>query len=284
MKSKQRERQTPGTHRARAGTRWTADRGTSLLEISIAAAVLIIVVGGTYATVLRASDSWGAVVKTTDVQHTGRETMLRLTEEIKRGANVKIDASNAHADVVSFQVPLALSGAEVVWGATKTHLITGQKLVKPGWWIQYRVVNRRLKDGSFDRMLVRRVLDGYGYPVGGDERIADHVDVARLGKKGFTVVRTGDLYSIRLRLLKVEGRGTNEDLVEVDYTRLKGATKIQLASTIQTRNWSADDGFVATPDCHFTAKDFFERPYEYPSPGDDLVRTDNDDYVANSQY
>jgi len=255
----------------------------TLVEVAIASTVLIVLLAGTYATVLRASDSWGSVVTTTGIQHEVRETMLRITEEMKRCANLKIGTANLHADVVSFQIPLAIVDGQVVWGASKTHLTTGKLIVKPGWWVQYRVVNRRRLDGTLDRILVRRVLDGHGRPVGGDERIAEHVDIVRHEKKGFSVTRNGNLYSIGLRVLKIDGRGTNLDLAGTDYSKLKGVNKIQLRSTILTRNWSTDTGFVTTPDCSFTADDFFNRPDETPSLDDDLIRTESDNDVIGSQ-
>jgi hypothetical protein len=259
------------------------NRGVTLVELAIASTVLIVLLAGTYATVLRASDSWGSVVTTTGIQHEVRETMRRITEEMKRGANLKIDASNPHADVVSFQIPLAIVDGKVVWGASKTHLTTGKLIRKPGWWVQYRVVNRRRLDGTLDRILVRRVLDGHGLPVGGDEGIAEHVDIARKEKKGFAVTRNANLYAISLRILKIDGRGTNLDLAEMDYRKLNGVNKIQLRSSIQTRNWSTDTGFVTTPNCSYTADDFFTRPDESTSIGGDLIRTDSDDHVIASQ-
>jgi hypothetical protein len=224
----------------RDGTRGRRVRGHTIIEVALASTVMVILVGGTYTAIKNAGDSWGSVVQRTQVQAKSRDTLRQITDDLKRAANIKIDGSDYHADALRLQLPVAFTDGAVQWGVRVRDPKTGLITPKPGYWLEYRAVVRYF-DGVLTRRLVRRVLTDTLYRAVPDVTVADNVDICRNGAKGFAVIRTGDLYEVRLRLLKIMGKPTSEMLVSGDLTNVGTISKVELRSTVLTRNWSAED-------------------------------------------
>jgi len=213
-------------------------RGHTMLEAAMATTLLLVVVGGTYTAVSQAGESWNSVVQRTYVQAKSREMIQRVTEELKQAVNITIDENtDAHGDILSFQLPLSITDGTVSWGATLRGVVNGKPAIigLESHVVQYLVIQKTTQNGMGPRMLVRRVINSDLEIVGKDEIIAMHLDMERNGKKGFKVDKTGDLYTVKVRMLKIRGR-TEAPEAGDDINGQGNGHMIHLKSTILSRN------------------------------------------------
>ncbi len=119
-----------------------------------------------------------------------RRTLERVSADIRRSAQdrIAVDESQADWDAITLQLPVRYTGTTTLWG-------DGDRTMN---FIFYYV--------DEDRDLVRVRLDRYLQFTGQREILAQDVDRARDGRKGFSAVRNGDTVTISLRVL-VEGDG-----------------------------------------------------------------------------
>ena len=220
----------------RRGPRAHGRAGYTLLEVALAAGLLIVLVGGSYTAVNQAEQTWGSVVQRTYVQGKTRDALRRVADEMKQGADITIDPSGVNADVVRFRLPLAVQNGEVTWGARKVTVAGGKPVFTPieNGWVEYRVTTHPVGNG-WVRRLVRRTLDAELVPVGISTKVAEPVDVLRREQKGFHVERTNNLYTIQIRMLKFRGGSIPDNL---DFVKMREAHKVQFKTTVLTRNWS----------------------------------------------
>ena len=165
------------------------DAGYSLLEVGIAVglgATLLTVLGNI---LISTTDSMDYMVKDSITLEDIKETVNTVTSELQSSQKTSITIiSGANYDTITLQVyrdpPGATPpsyGAEDQSGAFNT-----------GWSIRYRVTAPNL---------LREVLDGGG-TVRWSMIVAEDVDTAFGGQKGFAVVKNGNLYSVNLRIQK----------------------------------------------------------------------------------
>lgn len=218
-----------------------ASDGYTLVEVAVAMSMLVLMIGGAYTSVSQAGDSWTSVVTKTKAQNESRACINEVAEDLKQAGNIWLDKTTYdYTDVVRFQMPLGIdSVGDVLWGAREslTGLIGSRQVTKQqAWWVEYRVHQNRTSDGKTNWQLIKTYLDGTGNYTGKKVVIANHIDKPR-DSKGFAISRSGDLYSIRIRL----GFPTDKEAFGTPETR------VLLKSTVMTRNWKWSDGLTATP-------------------------------------
>ena len=164
--------------------------GFTLVELGVVLAVLgsaLMLVTGILVT---AGKGYAQVSTDAHGHDSLRDVLERMSADVRRSAQdrIAVDVSGADWDSVTLQVPVRYTGTTTLWGA-------GGQI---GNFVFYYV------DDHGD--LVRVMLDSALAFTGQREVLAQGLDRARNGEKGFTVVQDGDRYTISLRVL-MEGRG-----------------------------------------------------------------------------
>ena len=163
------------------GTRPAAP-GFSLVELLLAAAILLVILAVGAALAGQASAIWRNVFHDTHAVHDARQGLARVAEELRRSsaAVITVDAAPADTDVLTYFLPVGRDGSVVLWGAEGV----------AGWRVRVAVEDGRL---------LRTVLDAAGVPQGRPEVLATGVDAPFQGAKGFGVTVQGRLFSVRVR-------------------------------------------------------------------------------------
>ncbi len=177
--------------------------GYSTVEITVAAAITMLVAGGSMSTIESGGESWKKVVRKTKAQSEVRETLTRVVAHLKTAINVSIDKIDPTRTKITFQTPLGKSGDKVEYGAIVRNVSGGQTRATPmrGYWAQYVVVDTKTKSGDIERQLVLRTLDpDRQMVVGVDKIIARNVDTTGGSLPGFDVTKSGGLYSLSIRV------------------------------------------------------------------------------------
>ncbi len=174
-------------------------RGTTLLETSITATLLVGVVG-TALSLTRESqgvmlDCMRALAERTESSNAFDE----LAESIAQanGATLQIDTRPVDGDLLLLQVPVNLVGSAATWGATSLDRVTSTQWA--GAFDEYRLIASQNHRTKF--RLTRRPVDANGQPLAAAVDIADGIDgVDSAGHKGFTVFRDASLVRVTLRV------------------------------------------------------------------------------------
>lgn len=158
--------------------------GFTVLEMALAALLLVVILLLGMALAGQASSSWHHVYHDTHATHDLRKGLAAVVEELRQASTgvVTVDDSGPDADVLTYQVPVGRSGTAVQWGAAGIE----------DWQIEFSVEGDRL---------LRTVLDGDGAPQGQPQVLATGVDRRHEGAKGVRVTINDTLLTIRVRTL-----------------------------------------------------------------------------------
>lgn len=174
-------------------------RGTTLLETSMSATLLVGVVG-TALSLTRESqgvvlDCMRALVDRSESNDALAELAAALSQS--NGATLQIDSRPVDGDRLLLQLPLEFAGAATTWGAAGQRQGTTASLA--GEFEEYRLVASERAPGKF--RLVRRAVDADGAALSAEREVADGIDGAdSQGEKGFAVLRDESLVRITLRV------------------------------------------------------------------------------------
>jgi len=159
-----------------------ASRGYTLIEMAITCILMVIIFGAGLSLSVETRDAWSHIYQDTGALQAGRDTLRRLATELaaSNADHVTIIPGDVH-DTLEYQVPVALNGEDVTWGADGT---------------EDRIIRVSVVDGS----LVRRVIDTADAVVGQTRLLVQRVDSLHEGQKGFEVSRVDTLCTIRLRV------------------------------------------------------------------------------------
>lgn len=202
--------------------RKSSERGHTLVETGIASLVLLLTIGGTYTAIDTGAQTWTGVVDRTHLQGKSRESMREVSEELKRAGPLEIDTSSPLGDIVTFKVPLEISGGVITWGAAKG----GGEVA--GAFVQYLVVKHDDSGGATHFHLVRRLLDANRQVIAGTaEVMVRHVRPPHVGWKPFRISKTGELVKVELDVERRRGREAT-------------GQRVSLETTIHARNMNAE--------------------------------------------
>jgi len=161
--------------------------GFTLMELLIVTIVAVLVFQVVVMLVSRSGQAYDTVTRDTQTNFEMRNAMDRIGGELRGSAEavIQIDDSDYDSDVLTYQVPVGRTSSGIIWGAGRI----------PGW---------RIKLFASNGQLMRRVVDETGQTR--DEQVlANHIDDAFMGSKGFSVTEDDGLTSIELRSLVQTG-------------------------------------------------------------------------------
>jgi hypothetical protein len=101
--------------RRRAG-----EAGVSLIEIVVAVAVLVGMVGVTFGLMSRAQDLQGLELTQADLQARGRAALERMVRELRDSSRGTFSGLVAGASSITFQRATGFDGSSVLWGPQET--------------------------------------------------------------------------------------------------------------------------------------------------------------------
>ena len=217
-------------------------RGYAVVELAIAATVLLFVVGGTCVFMSRAGESWNSVILRTGVQSTSRDAMNQVTKNLQIAGNIRVDESDPDFDSVLFQLPEVDKKGKVKWGAWEVDE-KGKKKFKEDHWFQYAVVNTE-NSGKTEAQLVLQLLDKKKkVKKDRDILVTENVGTNKKGQKVFKVNKAGDLYSVQLQLMKHRKGKKADDSFNyfLESTVLARNVKMETSTTEETTT-TDDDG------------------------------------------
>jgi hypothetical protein len=165
-----------------------AEAGHTLVEVTLACAVMVVIFGAGLALSADVRHAWAQVYTNTGAVHGVREALQRTAGElaVSSPACVGITGGTDH-DAVTYQLPVSLSNGTITWGADG---VAGRE-------IRLTVVNGQLR---------RQVVDTVaGETVVASRLLVPGVDALHEGRKGFRVTRTGNLCTITLRIRSEQG-------------------------------------------------------------------------------
>ena len=163
--------------------------GMTLLEVMIALAVGMVVVGVTLKMLCSTQQAWDTVSKDATANFDLRRALERVADELRQSSaeHITIDHSGVDADTVTFQVPVSKAHDVVLWGAEGNS----------GWFLQFVV-----EDGQ----LLRRVCNESMNIAGMDLVLVTNIDAQLGGEKGFWVNLDDAMVNIGVRVA-VQGSG-----------------------------------------------------------------------------
>jgi prepilin-type N-terminal cleavage/methylation domain-containing protein len=169
--------------------------GFTLLETVIATAIGSIVLSVLAKVLVASTNSLDYLAKGAAAVQDAHRGLERLKQELRRSAPTRIDIDQAEtaSAVATFQTAGPYDDG-VAWGAEDN-----QGLWREGWHARYRVFNSDLMRESLDESLL---IQGSALLVVRD------VDDADPEMKGFSVVRSGRLTTLGLRVRKVHNDGS----------------------------------------------------------------------------
>jgi hypothetical protein len=194
-------------------------RGHTLLELAISTTILAVIGGGIF-TLTRDSDAvLDASMSSVHASRLCEQGLRRLRDDLEVAdlVTLAIDATPLAGDAVSLQLPIAVAGGVVTWGARA--VVDGRWTDFPNATVQY-VVQPPVGGGAL--RLVRRVVDGAGVALAADEVVADRIDEPGAGGKGVIVARNGRLVTLTVRV-RLSHDDDRTDAGE-DYVKSRQAT------------------------------------------------------------
>ena len=176
-----------GRRKLRVSAQRRGEAGFTLVEMAVAMSVgvlCLLVLGQALSTAAGSSDS---ILKQADMLTDVQRGVERLRRELQSASPELVELSTQADgnDVLVLKTGGPYTGA-VRWGA---HDQAGEW--RAGWSSRFRVTGVEL---------VREVLDVSGSPRGEPQSLARGVVPAAPGKKGFSVQRSGSLFTIDLRV------------------------------------------------------------------------------------
>lgn len=173
--------------------------GFSLLELTIATMIFLVVGLALKDTVLMADRSQSAVFEGAKTNRELRAASRRLARELRsaRGSLLTVETLPNGCAQATFMTPIVVGGNDD-WGVEDDFLTGGQP--QADWSLRYTVVD----DG--DRRLIRQVLD--------DAQVVQDQQVVLAGLStdpntpGFTLAQTGDVWEVALVL---DGQGDDDE-------------------------------------------------------------------------
>lgn len=190
-------------------------RGHTLFELLISAGLIAVISGGVFALAKDSQAAFGSSLRTVRASRECTEALRRLRDdlEVANPTSLAITAL-LDGDAVSLQVPVAIAGGAITWGARVQQ--DGATVDFADGIVEYRIA----QDGTGDPRLklLRRVVDAGGVVLVADQSIVDDVDAPDPGRgKGLIVVRNGRLVTVtfRVRLSDDADRAdAGEDLIK----------------------------------------------------------------------
>lgn len=161
--------------------------GFTLVEAAVALGIGLILVGVLANVFLKSTHSLDYVVRDSVSLGDIRDVVAGICSELRRSrvASVVIDSSDSNHDTLTLQI--SSGGASPIYGAEDQNGV-----FQADWHVRYAV------SGSD---LVRFVLDS-SYATQSSSVVAQNVDTAFGGTKGFVVTSTGSIYNVTVRLHK----------------------------------------------------------------------------------
>ena len=165
--------------------------GMTLLELMIALAIAMILVGVVLRMVGSTQQAWDTVSNNADANFDLRRAAERVADELRQSstAHIVVEDTSVDADTVTFQVPVAKAQDVVLWGAEGNS----------GWFLQFVV-----QDGK----LIRRIYDGSMTIAAMDQVLVNHIDSNLGSEKGFHVTVDGGMVDIVVRAAVQSGSET----------------------------------------------------------------------------
>lgn len=165
--------------------------GMTLLELMIALAIAMILVGVVLKLVGSTQQAWDTVSNNADANFDLRRAAERVADELRQSSTTHIIVADTSvdADTVTFQVPVSKAMDVVLWGAEGNS----------GWFLQFVV-----QEGK----LIRRIYDDTMTIAAMDQVLVNHIDSNLGGEKGFRVVVDSGMVDIVVRAAVQSGSET----------------------------------------------------------------------------
>lgn len=172
--------------------------GFTLLEITIAAAVSIVLVVGVFGMVKVGRKNTSFVKDETTANRKIRGSGNRLAKELRQSSPQRVvmnrdSSGNLH---LRLQLPITVQSGQIVWGVRDDSLgTTEQTKIRPSWSIAYSAVPVFIKGvNRVDLQLQRLVRDA-------NDNIRRRTTILRWlnkGAEGFDVTLAGNMYHVAL--------------------------------------------------------------------------------------
>lgn len=186
-----------------------AQRGFTLLEVTIASALAVLVGLSVVGLVMAGRDSAATARRQAASTSSLRAASVAMAEDLSQSQTARLSivelADKNHQ--VTFQRPVASAAGAVTWGAYDAKMPGGARL-RANCSARYTV----RKDGDA-RNLLRQVLADDGTVVR-EEILVRDVATGSAAKPGLAIVRTGDVYQVTIGL--AGSSGTNGQAISFD--------------------------------------------------------------------
>ena len=191
-------------------------RGVSFVEVAISITVFAALGTGIFTIISDTSGVFQSSVIASQRRSDSIEAMTQLQRELSQASpsTLVVDQTDANTDIIQFQIPVAVVGETIVWGAED---VAGQML-------EYRLTNQI---NSSALQLVRRVLSDTGAII--DEQVLGrNLDGVDNDGKAFSVTVDDSLITLNLRFLMTHAE--TEGQIDDDIPRRTTTAVIRLRS------------------------------------------------------